>query len=70
MDDRRFLIRYEYAINLSGEVSNADVEEVCFTFSRRVEELRRKIAAKVVSALVSWKRMVSSSSPSEPYVCH
>ncbi|KAF4654726.1 Katanin p60 ATPase-containing subunit A-like 2 [Perkinsus olseni] len=38
--------QYEYAINLSKDVSNADVEEVCFTFSRRVEELRRRIAAK------------------------
>ncbi|KAF4657716.1 Katanin p60 ATPase-containing subunit A-like 2 [Perkinsus olseni] len=44
--DMEAIRQYEYAINLSKDVSNADVEEVCFTFSRRVEELRRRIAAK------------------------
>ncbi|KAF4748816.1 Katanin p60 ATPase-containing subunit A-like 2, partial [Perkinsus olseni] len=46
--DMEAIRQYEFAINLSKDVSNADVEEVCFTFSRRVEELRRRIAAKVV----------------------
>ncbi|KAF4658286.1 hypothetical protein FOL47_008092 [Perkinsus chesapeaki] len=54
--DLEAIRQYEYAITLSKDVSNADVEEVCFTFSRRVEELRRKIAAKNHTAVTNPTR--------------